>query len=728
MRAIQSIWRRALRGAVMLLWALISAIAVAAPGAQRKALEPDAYATEIAWRFARRFPDEHLLQSPFDDTISRRAWSNYIDSLDYDHTYFLRSDIEEFRLHETTLDDEIQKGDVKFAFEVYKRFLDRVLDRNRYVDALLQKGFDLQVKETYRWKRRQEPWAAKQDEWNELWRLKVKNDYLQRVVAKRMADSNTAGDKDAKPDPNAADKGLSVEEQIRKRYRQLQIVMEDNDATWVVQRYLLAMAQAYDPHSVYMSPENTEDFDIEMKLSLDGGIGAELGSEDGYPKVMQIVPGGPADRDKSETRLVPGDKIAEVGDGDKAPVDIQHLPLSKTVRMIRGRKGTRVVLIVIPASDPAGTVRKRVELVRDEVKLEEKAANLKTHMVTGSDGVARKLGVIRLPAFYASMQVGMLRKRGGRSSAQDVARLLQEMQGQGVEGVILDLRSNGGGALMEAVAMAGLFVPSGPMVQMKDRDQTHILKDPDSSVIYGGPLVVLVNRLSASASEIVAGALQDYDRAVIVGDSKTHGKGSVQTILPVGRDHRSGTIKVTNAMYYRVTGSSTQFKGVEPDIVVSSPFDFMELGEEYLPNPMQWQKVPAASFSRTGDASSMVQELKAKSEKRRQSEPGFGLYTNLLARVERINKSHEVPLDIEERIRAAQMEKELAGLQVETDPDEENGNEKKNSSKPDVVLQEGMRILSDMVEKKKAAVTAATAPATARTGWLESIARWLRSL
>lgn len=707
---------------------LLLVCAWSATAAERQALEPDAFVSEISWRFAKKLPAEHLLQEPFDDTISRRAWSNYIDSLDFDHTYFLQSDVDEFRAHETTLDNEIEKGDLKFAFDVYKRFLDRVRDRNKYVNELVSKGFDLTAAEVFHWKRRDAPWAKDRNEWNELWRLKVKNDYIQRVVAKKMAETEET-DKKAKPDPNAADKALSVEDQVRKRYAQQLIVMEDNDAAWVTQRYLLSFSQAYDPHSAFMSAENTEDFDIEMKLSLEGGIGAELSTEDGYPKIMQVVPGSPADRDKSENRLVPGDKIAEVGQGDGPTVDVQHMPLTKTVRLIRGRKGTKVVLIVIPKSDPTGTLRKRVELVRDEVKLDEKAASGKVHTITDADGAARKVGVVRLPAFYASMQVGLLKKRTGRSSSEDVAARLRELKKQGVEGVILDLRSNGGGALLEAVATAGLFVPDGVMVQMKDREETQALKDPDSGVVYDGPLVVLVNRLSASASEIVAGALQDYGRAVIVGDSKTHGKGSVQTILPLGRDRRLGTIKVTNAMYYRVTGSSTQSRGVSSDVVISSPFDMMELGEEYLPNPMPWSRVDGADFNSAGNVSNIVQVLRAKSVARRKDDRSFQLYTNLLARIEKVQKTEEVTLDLNERIRTAQMEKELSNLQVQTDPDEDDATGKE-SGKPDVVMQEAMRIVADMADLGKVASVPAKprVPASETTGLVDRIVNWLKRL
>ncbi len=675
----------------------------------------------IAERFAERIPMYHLMRRPMDDAISARAWTNLFTSLDFDHMYFMESDIERFADSRTTLDDAIADGDLSFAEEVFDLFKQRVQERNDYTDQLLDAGFDLTKQETYRWNRREASWPATIEECNELWRLRIKNEYVRQIVAKQIAAETP--EEDAATDPiiidtngvksatdsdsavtNEADTveqaDLSPEAFIRKRYKQMLTMLADSDGKWLIERYLTAFAHAYDPHSGYMTASSVEDFDIEMKLSLTG-IGALLRSEEGAAKVVRLIPGGPADMDERDIRLRPGDRIIAVGQDREPIIDVLHWPLHRVVGLIRGPKSTRVVLTVIPASDPSGSTTKQVDLVRDEVKLEEQAAESSVRKIIDSNGHERTFGVIRLPAFYASMGIDNPRHPEYRSAAKDVQVILRDLQTNGVEGVILDLRNNGGGSLLEAIRMSGLFIRSGPTVQVRDRHSIKVLPDRNPSLAYAGPLVVLVNRLSASAAEIVAGALQDYGRALVVGGKKTHGKGTVQTIVKLGGDTQLGSLRVTTASYYRISGSSTQLRGVTPDIIIPSPFDYMRLGEDAMPNPIPWSAVMPARYLPVADLDGIKPQLRAASEARRNASGRFEAYQQLLDRIEAINDAEELPLDLEGRMALARSEQDLAELQESLIPESRDGNGDKKQH-ADLVLEETLQILADFAGTKHA--------------------------
>ncbi len=736
------------RSAPALLCACAILLAGECPTLYGKDLSPEIHHEQICQVLSWRLPRVHLSRMRMGDKVSQRAWTNYLGSLDYERTYFLREDINRFRQYETEIDDDLQDGDMEFAFAAFARFKERLSNRVDYVEQLLTNGFDLARDETYHWKRRDADWSRDAEEWNELWRKKIKNEYVRILISreasgKDLADANDAGSartpesmvESITIDTNAITVTLPVatdlqaaagassnltaaagttnlttvatstnaveaaklptpEEAILKRYRQLRIVLGDNDSDWVLQKYLTAVMQAYDPHSSYMSASTLEDFSIEMKLSL-VGIGALLRSEDGAAKVVRLISGGPADRDKRDNRLMPGDKIIAVAQDTEPSVDILHWSLQKVVRLIRGEKGTRVVLTVIPASDPTGSSTKTVDLIRDEVRLEEQAASHKTHTLESADGKTRKLGVIRLPAFYASMNDKRPGDEGFRSAVNDVRDLIWDMQREQVDGILLDLRNNGGGSLAEAIDMAGLFVRRGPMVQVKERFGLRPLSDEDPSVVYAGPLVILVNRLSASASEIVAGAMQDYGRAVVVGDSKTHGKGTVQSVLDIGKRSELGAMKVTTASYYRISGASTQLRGITPDIVVPSPWDFMETGEESLQFAIPADNERPAAYMPVADLGDVLPELRRRSESRRLNDERFRSYSELLEQVALVSKEPEVPLLLEKRRDFASTERRLSDLRDELASDAAIAAEEEEIK--DLVLIEGLTILSDLV-------------------------------
>lgn len=687
--------------------------------AENPPLRPDAGHAEIATLLAKKLPREHLVGYELNDMISSRTWSNYVSTLDYEHTYFLESDIERFRKYELKLDDQLKDGDIGFAYVVFDILKQRVQERVNHVDTLLKKGFDFERDEIYTWNK-DTPWAVSPEAWNELWRKKIKSEYLGRVVAHNIGNNTaTVTPPDAPPSLN-----LTPDEFVRRRYRQYLHVLNDSDAEWVLERYLDAVARAYDPHTDYMSPTTVEDFNIEMRLSL-VGIGALLRNEDGAAQIVRLIKGGPAARDKSENRLRPGDKIIAVGQGTDPPVDTLHWPLTKTVRLIRGKKGTEVALIVIPASDPSGT--KTVTLERDEVKLEDSAAQHKIRTITRPNGTTRTLGIITLPGFYANIAVRSKRNPGYRSASHDVTKLLSQLKQQKVDGIVFDMRDNGGGYLPEAVTMTGLFIKDGPVVQVQgSRRRVAVLEDEDAAIVYNGPLVILVNRASASATEIVAGALQDYGRAVIVGDDRTHGKGTVQAVLNLTRDKSAGSLKVTTAIYCRVTGESTQKRGVTADIVLPSMLSHMAYGEEELSHALDWKRVTAANYRAVQDLSAVIPQLKKLSMARQGQHPAFTAYLDLLKRTGALSKAKQLPLKMDKRMKLALTEKELYDLQRKLTEGNGNSNgEEKRDNGPDPVLVEALNILVDLVDLQKTIPAAAPGPEPPNQTFGESVIDWL---
>jgi len=696
-----------------------------------KPLTPPDDPCKAAMIVANALPQLHISHHPFDACIATNALALYLNALDFDHSYFLASDIAEFQRQGPELADQVRAGDVRFAFTVFNRLQQRVTNRVDYVARLLQRGFEVNGRETYHWKRKDAPWPADEQAWNELWRKKVENDYLTRTVAMKLAEEQKARQaggglfhwgrkKAAAPaaDEETPDPNLSPREFVLKRYRQLQTVLQDSDAEWVLQRYLVSFTMAYDPHSEYFSPSTEEDFDISMRLSL-VGIGAVLTPEDGAAKVDRLIPGGPAELDG---RLKPKDKIIAVAQGTNAPVDVLHWPLNRTVRLIRGRKDTRVVLTVIPAADVSQTKTRKIDLLRKEIKLEEQRAKSEIRDVAAGPGVTRKVGIITVPEFYADLKGQQQGQRDATSVARDVRKILAELARNSVQGVVVDLRNNGGGSLEEAVTLTGEFIGSGPIVQVRQRDEVQILDDTDPDVDYDGPVVLLVNRLSASASEIMAAALQDYGRVLVVGDTKTHGKGTVQSLLPIGRPaDKLGALKVTTASFYRIAGGSTQLKGVAPDILVPTTLESLEVGEEFLPNALPWSAVDPVSYVRETDLAPLLPELRKRSEERQAHDPQFAVHRQVLRRMAEHLANQDITLNFKLRLAMARQDQELEKLQEQDEggspapgpgagPVKDKSKDKdKDKKKNDPVLTETLRILADLINLRTAP------PAVART-------------
>ena len=650
---------------------------------------------KITHLFAASLPYYHLNQLPIDEKVCADAFDLFIDSLDPAHSYFLQSDIEQFKKQIPDLRNQLNKGDISFASTTFERLMERIENRMNFVEQQLEAGFNTDLDETFLWDRKDAPWPKDEAEWNDLWRKRLKNEYVAKLVSDQVYD-----DEEIEELPNSAstnkvtvaetdEEPLTPEEFILERYKQHKLTMETFDEEMLLQRYLTSFAQVYDPHSDYMSPSSVEDFDINMSLSL-VGIGAMLRPEDGTAKIVQIIAGGPADRDG---RLQEGDKIVAVAQGDEEPVSILHWPLYKAVRLIRGEKSSKVVLTIIPASDRSGTRTKKIDLIRDEVKLEEQAASGEIKELQQDDGSVRKIGLVNLPDFYADFAATSRNDKDAKRASTDLRRIINEQTSEGIDGMILDLRNNGGGSLLEAIEITGLFIPSGPVVQVKERSGIQVLPDADPQVEFDGPMIVLVNRLSASASEILAAALQDYKRAVIVGDEKTHGKGTVQTLMPLGK-HR-GSLKLTTAGFYRINGKTTQLNGVTPDIVLPDYLDVMGLGEDALDHALPSDTIRSAMYRTQKGVAEFLPMLAEQSRERLANNEEF---QSMMQSRERLKERYEtkiVSLSLEKRLSEAQKEKELDDIQEKAF---ESDTEEKDDDTNDLVLQEALNIVSDLID------------------------------
>lgn len=672
---------------------------------------PSHYGT-IAQCFSTLIEEHHLTGRKLDDGISAIAWTNYLNTLDPEHIYFKKSDISSFENFTFKLDNMLKAGDLSFAFFAYEVFLARVQERTEFVRKFIVSNIDLSSDEFYKWQRNKEPWP-RDDEWDSLWKLRLKNEVIQKKIESFMNEffkTNTIKcisnitSVVMSISSNSAVTNITedIKKSIVKKYEQYETFLNDMDSEYVLEKFLNAVAQAFDPHSSYFSSSGMEDFDIQMKLSL-YGIGALLQSEDGAAKVVRLIPGGPAARDKRDIRLMPGDKIIGVGQGDAEPVDVRHWPLRRIVELIRGPKGTKVTLLVIPATDPSGTTTKLVDIIRDEVKLEEQAVKYKVVNVSDSGGNPLKIGIINVPAFYGNASASSPEDPQFRSSTYDVREILIKLNKEGIDGIIIDMRANGGGYLPEAIQMTGLFIKNGPVVIVKggESPRPQILYDDDPECIYTGPLIVLVSRLSASAAEIFAAALQDYGRAIVVGDLKTHGKGTVQRILSIGRRNKYGALKVTTAIYFRITGDSTQVKGVMSDIVVPSLLDRIEIGEDVLPNMIPWQRIEPVIFTKIGDLSSTIEYLRKKSIERRSQDERFSIYMQKLDRFTRIRNQETLSLNLQERIKKALEEKEIENLWLDNVDENDKNESNVFDDKQDVILYESINIMTDFIEYSK---------------------------
>lgn len=622
-----------LRSSAALLPGLLVAVLAVQPAVAKTDSE------QIGVSVGRLLEEGHYTHHPLNDEISKKLLTGYLELLDFSHLFFTQNDIDAFtKKYATALDDDVLLGNLKPAHEIFAVFQKRVEDRVAKIKELVKQPMNFKTDETVLLSRQKAPWPKDEAEADDLWRKRIENELLQENLSEHPIE----------PGPKL----------VERRYdRMLRTVHEEDDGEQV-KLFLDALAQAYDPHSEYLSQADLKNFSINMGLSL-VGIGAMLRSEDGYAKIESLVPGGPA---QTSGKVKVGDRITAVAQGSKEFNDVRDMRLDKVVEQIRGKKGTKVRLLVIPASAADPSQRKTIELVRDEIKLKDQEARADIIIKKDRNGDPVKLGWLTLPSFYADMEGHK------KSTTRDVLALLKRLKKEKIGGLVIDLRRNGGGSLEEAISLTGLFFKSGPVVQTKgSNDRVVISTDPDSDIAYDGPLVVLTSRQSASASEIFAAALQDYGRAVIVGDKSTFGKGTVQTILEIGRftsllgtrSQEDGALKLTIQKFYRVAGGSTQLHGVASDITLPTLTDLPEFGEGGLKNALPYDEVPAAKFTKWSDSHQLfIDELKVRSAARVAADPEFHYVMEDMERLRKKLDDNRITLN--EDVRRKELSEEKA--------------------------------------------------------------------
>jgi carboxyl-terminal processing protease len=592
----------------------------------------------IAMSVGRLLEEGHYTRQKLNEEVSKKFLQTYLEMLDFSHLFFTQNDVDELiAKYGTSMAGDVLMGNLKPGYEIYALYTKRVDDRVAKIKELLKQPIDFKSNATVEMNRQKSPWPKDEAEADQLWRGRISNELLQEHLSEHPIE----------PAPQL----------VARRYDRVARNVHEADKDEQMKLYLDALAQAYDPHSEYLSKADMKNFSINMGLSL-MGIGAMLRSEDGYAKIESLVPGGPAQVDG---RLKVGDRITAVAQGQADYVDVREMRLDKVVEMIRGKKGTHVRLLVIPADATDPSRRKNVELVRDEIKLKDQEARADIIIKKDENGDPVKLGWLTLPSFYADMD------KHQKSTTRDVLALLKRLKKENIAGLVVDLRRNGGGSLEEALSLTGLFLKSGPIVQTKDYNGgIRVSANPDPGIAYSGPMVVLISRQSASASEIFAAALQDYGRAVIVGDKNTFGKGTVQTILPIGRfasllgshSDDDGALKLTIQKFYRVAGGSTQLHGVSSDIVLPSLSDLPEYGEGALKNALAYDEVAKARYTKWSDSHSLfIDQLRRRSEERVKNDPEFHYVVEDIGRLRHKLDENRISLNEDARKKELQDDK-----------------------------------------------------------------------
>lgn len=606
-------------------------------------LQMDTRHPTISSNVTKLIEELHYSKPRLDNSISSAILDRYLDTLDGNRVYFLASDVASFGRYRYELDERARSGQLEPVYEIFNLFRERTKERVEYALELLDTEPDYTLDETYRFDRSELSWPVSEEEIRELWRKRVKSDGLSLVLTGKTWEETT--------------------EILEERYERLYKRVAQLDTDDVFETFMNAVAHTMDPHSSYLSPRQSEEYRIQMSLSYDG-IGASLQLQDDYVTIMNIIPGGPAQIDG---RLEPQDRITAVGEGREGElVDVIGWRLDDVVQMIRGPGGTQIQLQILPKGATPGSPQELIVLTRDKIKLEEQAA--KSDVVDIEVGGAPyKVGVITVPSFYQDFAA---RSRGDEdytSTSRDVARLIAELEEQGIDGIVMDLRQNGGGHLSEATELSGLFIDRGPVVQLREtRGTVQVLDDPSPTAVYGGPLAVLVDRYSASASEIFAAAIQDYGRGVIIGQ-QTFGKGSVQNLFNLDRVMRgddNGQLTLTIGKYYRVTGESTQNRGVMPDIALPSFVDLETVGENTRDTALPWDSIEPTRFEAKRSLADSIAVLQSRQNVYSSDDPNYSYLLSGVEAFEEMLRQHTVSLNLTER-RAELDRQEQARLERE---------------------------------------------------------------
>jgi len=643
----------------------------------------------------------HYVKAPLDDELSVRILERYLTSLDPERMYFLQQDVSKFEEIRHEFDDFIEQSRLEPAFAIFLVYRSRVRQQVEIAMAVLEKPFDFTVDETLRVDREGAPWATTREELDELWRKRVKNDMIGLMLSGKEEDE--------------------ARETLSRRYEQIRNRTDQLNANDVFQFYTNAYLLSVEPHTSYLSPRASENFRIRMSLSLEG-IGAVLQSENEYTKVTRVVTGGPADMSGS---LKAGDRIVGVAQGTDGEVtDVIGWRLDDVVDLIRGPKGSVVRLRILPDRAVGLGETRVIAITRDKINLEEQAANKSVQEVEHG-GRTYKLGVITVPTFYADFEGRSNGDAEYRSTTKDVRELIRELEGENIDALIVDLRSNGGGALSEAISLTGLFIDSGPIVQVRDSaGRIRVNVDPDPTVSYTGPLAVMVDRNSASASEIFAGAIQDYRRGLVIGEP-TFGKGTVQNLVSLDQHSRDdvdlGQLKLTVAQFFRITGDSTQHRGVVPDIMFPTAIDSHREGERSFDNALPWSRISATDYDTayTTVDNGIVGELARRFESRRDESIGLRYLVDSEKFTAEASDITEISLNLATR-RAELEERRARGARIENRLREARGlppvdesldlvaaeetaaveDDDDDGFPPDVLLEEAGHILADLIALK----------------------------
>ena len=644
----------------------------------------------------------HYVKRDISPENSQKLLESYLKTLDPFKLYFTQDQIDYWKLRQSALLPSLAAtGDVSIAFAIFNEYLRNLEEYEKFVKEQKFSKADFETSDLYQFDRSKAPWAKNRKELHAIWRQKLKNDLIAIMLQDRIREEEQKKEKKAVTAPRK-----SPEERIRKRVSQFVLYNRNLEPIEVLELYLNSLARLFDPHTNYMAPRTEEDFNIGMQLSL-VGIGAVLTSEDGYTKIVQIIPGGPADLDK---RLKAEDRIIAVTQENGDTVDVIDMPVDKAVKYIRGPKDSKVTLTVLSGEKGRNAVPENITITRDTVKLVESEAKGEVRSIKRPDGTGElKVGVITLPSFYMDFDAAYRGDPNYKSCTRDVKRILEKFNREKVDAVVMDMRRNGGGSLPEAITLSGLFIKTGPVVQIRDSSgHVSVYKDEDPSVEYTGPLLVMTNRLSASASEIFSGAIKDYKRGVIVGDQKTHGKGSVQTVADLGNYLRylgynfpAGSIKLTNAKFYRINGESTQLKGVPPDIAFPTFTDTMETGEDKLENAIAWDAIREVAHTQYEPTiAGTIAELKKRSDERVRNSRDFTMLKRDIAYLMKNKGRKTITLNLEQRWKEYLREKDIYEEQTKLlhldTPDPKKKNDKK-----DLYLEETLNIMKDYIAIRK---------------------------
>ncbi len=657
----------------------------------------------------------HYKQHKLNNEYSEEIFEEYFRILDPSRLYFTQKDVDSFSKYRLYLDDLTIAGDTTFALDVYALFRKRFDEYRKFAEAQLKKGFDFTKDEQLMLDREKAKRPANIEELHDLWRRKLKNDVLyfrlmQRTIkeaaekaekaAKESVGKKGKDDKEAKAHVSWTTR--SPEEKIMRRLHDVANEIDKRDKREILGIFLTAVSQVYGPHSSYMTPKQEDDFNIDMKLSL-VGIGALLTSEDGMTKVVKLIPGGPAEKGgklKAEDRI-----IAVAQDGEEA-INIIDMPITKVVGYIRGKKDTKVTLTVLPGDKGINAVPTQIVIVRDVVKLKDSEAKGEIKEVTGDNGRKLKIGVITLHKFYVDFKAAFAHDPNYKSSTRDVAKILEKFNKAGVDGVIMDMRSNSGGSLQEAITLSGLFIRSGPVVQVRGADDSvDVREDPDPNIQYAGPLMVLTNKLTSSAAEIFSGAIKDYNRGILIGDSRTYGKGTVLDVYELknllrfmGKKFPGGTLKFETALFFRVNGSSTQKIGVKPHIFIDSVTEAMKVGEEHNRHSIPWAKIAEVDHQNfSPNLTETAKKLEKASLARRSKNSKYKLRERDLQTFRDYQKRKHVSLNENKRWSEYLAEKKLQDEQKKlVDEDRE-----KDDKIQDLLLDESILIMRDYIDMPK---------------------------